>query len=96
MSFYEYGKMATGYVRSLRVCYTKPFNGAPPSPEPPIALGVKVFYPIQLSNIGVFKMPSFETLSQTMQRANAWLQVVGRCIYGWKSVLLPKTNNDAQ
>ncbi|XP_064652669.1 uncharacterized protein LOC135503175 [Lineus longissimus] len=86
MSFYEYGKMSTCYIRNVRVCYTKPFNGAPPSPAPPIALAVKVFYPVQLSNVGMLSMPSFETFSQTMQRAGAWLQVVGRRVISVETV----------
>ena len=72
--FQERGESMTCYVRILRVCYvTSMFQ----SRLPLTALACKAFIPCQLTEQGMLVPPTFESQSETMRRALAWLQATG-------------------
>ncbi|KAK8781548.1 hypothetical protein V5799_017111 [Amblyomma americanum] len=88
MSYTERAKVATFYVRVLRVAYIKelvpPEGGLPPSP--PLALHCKTFMPLPLTQ-SVF-MPEFEGLSATKKRVEAWINATGARVLSCETIAM--------
>jgi len=72
--FVESGRCATRYLRILRISFVKPFDGREVIVERPLLINYATFEPLMLSSGGIFGIPLFENLSQTMKRAMVWLQ----------------------
>ncbi|KAK2192381.1 hypothetical protein NP493_30g00029 [Ridgeia piscesae] len=88
--FQERGESMTCYVRILRVCYvTSMFQ----SRLPLTALACKAFIPCQLTEQGMLVPPTFESQSETMRRALAWLQATGARVISSETVPLKKGIN---
>ncbi|XP_074645623.1 uncharacterized protein LOC141901933 isoform X2 [Tubulanus polymorphus] len=87
MSYWN--RQLTVFVRGIRVAYVKAMEGysIPPSVRP-IVLTERVFYPVQLTNCKTFQLPTFETLSQTMHRANEWLKHVDANVVGVETIAI--------
>jgi hypothetical protein len=64
----------TRYLRIVRVGFVKPFDGRQVIVERPLAIDYVTFEPLILSSGGIFGIPLFETVAQTMKRAIIWLQ----------------------
>ena len=78
MSYYEQPERYTWFVRIVRVSYARPFSNMPnlPPPMPNPTLNYKTFVPVCLTG-GGFGSPEYEGMSQTWQRAKAWINVAG-------------------
>lgn len=74
--FVESGRRATRYIRVVRIGFVKPFDGRDVVVDRPLAVNYVTFEPQMLSSGGIFGIPLFETMSQTMKRAMDWLQMV--------------------
>ena len=74
--FRESGDFRTYYVRMVRVCYTTSELQAASSLNPTV-LTYRSFLPAQLTKGGAFSSPKYETMSETMKRASAWLNATG-------------------
>ena len=61
-------------MRIVRVGFVKPFDGRQVIVERPLTIDYVTFEPLILSSGGIFGIPLFETISQTMKRAIIWLQ----------------------
>ena len=72
--FTESGRHTTRYLRILRLCFVRPFDGSvvPPGSRP-FNLTYVTFEPVMLSSGGIIGIPVFETMADTMRRAMAWL-----------------------
>ena len=75
--FVESGRGTTRYIRILRICFVKPFDGSPITPQRLLHLNYVTFEPIMVSTGGIIGIPIFETQSETMRRAMAWLNKTG-------------------
>ncbi|KAI0231165.1 hypothetical protein LSAT2_018495 [Lamellibrachia satsuma] len=73
-SFYvESGLHTTRYLRVLRICFVKPFDGSPLMQDEPFRLNYVTFEPLMISSGGIIGIPLFQTMDETMKRAVAWL-----------------------
>jgi len=79
--FVESGRRATRYIRVVRIGFVKPFDGRDVVVERPLVVNYVTFEPLMLSSGGIFGIPLFETMSQTMKRAINWLQTVDQGLY---------------
>jgi len=79
--FVESGRRATRYIRVLRVGFVKPFDGRDVILERPLVVNYVTFEPHMLSSGGIFGIPLFESMSQTMKRAIDWLQMVDQGLH---------------
>lgn len=88
MSYMERAKIATFYVRVLRVAYCKklvpPESGLPSLP--PLSLHCKTFMPLPLKR-NVF-LPEFEGLSATKKRIEAWIRATGAQVLSCETVAM--------
>ena len=75
--YYERGEGYTHYIRIVRLCYTRCFVGENPQNPAPQAISYKTFTPIQLTRDQAFSSPQYESMSETVGRATAWLRVTG-------------------
>ena len=81
--FVESGRRTTRYIRVVRIGFVKPFDGRDVVLERPLLVNYVTFEPLMLSSGGIFGIPLFETMAQTMKRAIDWLQTVGPGQYVW-------------
>ena len=72
--FYERGEGFTYYLRILRVTYTRSHS----QESEALLLNYKTFIPVQLTRDAAFTTPKFESISETVARANAWLSITGK------------------
>ena len=79
--FVESGRYATRYIRVVRIGFVKPFDGRDVVVERPLEVNYVTFEPLMLSSGGIFGIPLFETMAQTMKRAIDWLQMVDPGLY---------------
>ena len=79
--FVESGRRATRYIRVIRIGFVKPFDGRDVVVERPLVVNYVTFEPLMLSSGGIFGIPLFESMSQTMKRTIDWLQVVDPGLY---------------
>ena len=71
--FVESGRYTTKYLRILRICFTRPFDGRVLPPQPSLLIQYVTFEPVMLSSGGIIGIPLFERFSETMKRAMSWL-----------------------
>ena len=76
--YYERGEGYTHYIRIVRLCYTRCFVGENPPNPAPQAISYRTFTPIQLTRDQAFSSPQYESMSETVGRATAWLRVTGK------------------
>ena len=67
----------------LRVCYTTSELQQPTSTQ--TVLTYRTFLPAQLTFGGTFSIPKYETMSDTMRRASAWLSATGMMTYDYRN-----------
>jgi len=79
--FVESGRRATRYIRVIRIGFVKPFDGRDVVLQRPLVVNYVTFEPLMLSSGGIFGIPLFESMSQTMKRAIDWLQMVDPGLY---------------
>jgi len=85
--FVESGRHTTRYIRVLRIGFVKPFDGRDVVIERPLVVNYVTFEPSMLSSGGIFGIPLFESMSQTMRRAIDWLRMVDPgllCLSQWR------------
>ena len=87
--FVESGRRATRYIRVVRIGFVKPFDGRDVVIERPIVVNYVTFEPLMLSSGGIFGIPLFESMAQTMKRAIDWLQTVDSGCYAPLKPLQP-------
>ncbi|KAL3870867.1 hypothetical protein ACJMK2_038899 [Sinanodonta woodiana] len=75
-------------LRTFRVFYTK--SKVMPAPMPPPFLTSRIFVPFRTGH------RSFETMSQTMDRINAWMKLTGLPIFSVETTRLPFVAHDYQ
>ena len=73
--FGEAGSRRTYYLRIVRVSYTAA-TGSGVTSRP--VLTYRTFSPVQVSHAGMSAIGHFETMSETMKRAMAWIAATGR------------------
>ena len=73
--FREAGGYRTYYLRIVRVSYTTA-AGSGVTSRP--VLTYRTFSPVQLSHAGMTSVGHFETTSETMKRALAWIAATGK------------------
>ena len=79
--FVESGRRTTRYIRVVRIGFVKPFDGRDVVIERPLLVNYVTFEPLMLSSGGIFGIPLFESMAQTMKRAIDWLQTVDPGLY---------------
>lgn len=67
----------TLYLRTLRVYYALDLNKAVPR-NPVGLLSHKTFMPVQLTTGNMTTLPQYESMSDTMKRAMAWIAATGK------------------
>ena len=81
--FYERGEGYTYYLRIIRVSYVRTFaSNTSLTYDMPVSplLNYRTFAPVQLTKDAAFSTPRFESMSETIQRVTAWLNVTGTSI----------------
>ncbi|KAL3870866.1 hypothetical protein ACJMK2_038898 [Sinanodonta woodiana] len=75
-------------LKTFRVFFTK--SNVIAAPAPPPFLASRLFVPIRTS------LRSYETMSQTMYRIDAWMKLTGLPIFSVETTRLPYVDNDTQ
>ena len=79
--FVESGRGTTRYIRVIRICFVKPYDGSALTPRTPLRLNYVTFEPLMVSTGGIIGIPIFESQSETMRRAMLWLSKTGKYLH---------------
>ncbi|XP_066293714.1 uncharacterized protein [Branchiostoma lanceolatum] len=76
-SHIEHGKHTTAFIRIIRLVYGR-LRGSLDLPPPlPMVLSVKTFVPAIICRGGSWGIPQYESLRDTIKRAQVWLSLTG-------------------